>query len=107
VRGCVALARGPVVYCIEQADHADDVGVEDLRLDPLAPPQPDGGAAELGADVVLKGRAALRTDAPPQLYTSAPATSAGQLRAAELTAIPYFRWGNRGPNAMRVWIPTV
>jgi uncharacterized protein len=26
--------------------------------------------------------------------------------AAELTAIPYFRWANRGPNAMRVWIPT-
>ena len=25
---------------------------------------------------------------------------------AELTAIPYFRWANRGANAMRVWIPT-
>jgi DUF1680 family protein len=107
VRGCVALARGPLVYCIEQADHADDVPVEDLRLDPVAPPQPDGGAAELGVDVVLKGRAALRTDAPDALYTTAPAAAAAQPRPAELTAIPYFRWGNRGPNAMRVWIPTV
>jgi len=25
---------------------------------------------------------------------------------ATLTAIPYFRWANRGPNPMRVWIPT-
>ena len=39
VRGCVALARGPLVYCIEQADHPDDVAVEDLRLDPAAPPR--------------------------------------------------------------------
>jgi Glycoside hydrolase family 127 C-terminal domain len=22
-----------------------------------------------------------------------------------LTAIPYFQWDNRGPGAMRVWIP--
>jgi uncharacterized protein len=107
VRGCVALARGPLVYCIEQADHPDDVPVEDLRLDPLAPPQPDGGSSELGVDVVLKGEAALRTDAPRELYTSAPAAPGAPTRPAELTAIPYFRWGNRGPNAMRVWIPTV
>ena len=108
VRGCVALARGPLVYCIEQADHPGDVPVDDVRLDPA------GAAAAgrrrrpaSGVDVVLKGRASVRTDAPPALYTSAPATAAPQLRPAELTAIPYFRWGNRGPNAMRVWIPTV
>jgi DUF1680 family protein len=23
-----------------------------------------------------------------------------------ITAIPYFHWANRGPSAMRVWIPT-
>ena len=42
VRGCVALARGPLVYCIEQADHPAGVAVEDLRLDPAAPPAPAG-----------------------------------------------------------------
>jgi DUF1680 family protein len=39
------------------------------------------------------------------LYSSRPA--AGASRPATLIAIPYCRWGNRGPNAMRVWIPTV
>jgi hypothetical protein len=107
VRGCVALARGPVVYCIEQADHPNEVPVEDLRLDPDAPPQPDGALAELGAGVVLVGPATVRTDAPTQLYTSRTDTAAPRSRPATLTAIPYFRWGNRGPNAMRVWIPTV
>jgi DUF1680 family protein len=81
--------------------------VEDLRLDPGAPPQPDGALAALAAPVVLVGRATVQTDAPTELYTSSPSTAAPQSRPATLTAIPYFRWGNRGPNAMRVWIPTV
>jgi uncharacterized protein len=107
VRGCVALTRGPLVYCIEQADHPGDAPVEDLRLDPQSPPQPDGGDAQLGVGVVLRGPAWLRTDAPRELYTNAAGEAGPQMRPAELTAIPYFRWANRGPNAMRVWIPTV
>jgi DUF1680 family protein len=107
VRGCVALARGPLVYCIEQADHPTDVAVEDLRLDPEAPPQPDGALEALGVGVVLAGPASVRTDVPQELYTSSARAGAPRSRPATLTAIPYFRWGNRGPNAMRVWIPTV
>ncbi len=40
-----------------------------------------------------------------QLYK--PLGTAGKLPAqsAQLKAIPYHLWGNRGPNAMRVWIP--
>jgi hypothetical protein len=26
-------------------------------------------------------------------------------RDVTVTAIPYFQWDNRGPGAMRVWIP--
>ena len=105
VRGCVALARGPIVYCIEQADHPDDVPVEDVRLDPASPPSAAGPAAGLGVPVTLAGPATVQEGAPGELYgpRGAPAPS----RPATLTAIPYFRWANRGPNAMRVWIPTV
>ena len=105
VRGCVALARGPIVYCIEQADHPGDVPVEDLRLDLGAPPQPDGALAELGVGVTLTGPAVVQINPAGDLYSSRPA--AGASRPATLIAIPYCRWGNRGPNAMRVWIPTV
>jgi DUF1680 family protein len=103
VRGCVALARGPLVYCIEQADHPG-VALEDLRIDPAAPPAPAGAAAELGVPVTLVGPATVRSEAPEELYPAHPATAT--TTPAELTAIPYFRWANRGPNAMRVWIPT-
>ncbi|HWT22082.1 MAG TPA: beta-L-arabinofuranosidase domain-containing protein [Solirubrobacteraceae bacterium] len=106
VRGCVALARGPVVYCIEQADHPADVAVEDLRLDPAVPPQPDGGNAELGVPVTLVGPARVLTDGPEDPYPSLERGAPAPAAEATLTAIPYFRWANRGPNAMRVWIPT-
>jgi uncharacterized protein len=105
VRGCVALARGPLVYCVAQADH-DGVAVEDLRLDPDDPPQPGEADWQLGIPVTLIGRATVDGHGAESLYGDyaerAP-TSAGA--TASLKAIPYFRWANRGPNAMRVWIP--
>jgi uncharacterized protein len=106
VRGCVALARGPIVYCVEQADHPDEIAVEDLRLDPASPPQPDGPNTDLGVPVTLVGPATVRAEAPDELYSNQDSDAPAQSTPATLTAIPYFRWANRGPNAMRVWIPT-
>ena len=36
VRGCVAIERGPLVYCVEQADLPEGILVEQLRLEPSA-----------------------------------------------------------------------
>jgi len=92
------------VYCIEQADHAG-VELEDLRVDPASPPQPGPANDALGVPVTLTGRATARPAGDAPLYgPHGGEPPAGE--AAELTAIPYFRWANRGPNAMRVWIPT-
>jgi uncharacterized protein len=104
VRGCVALARGPLVYCVEQADHPGEAPVDDLRIDPALPPAPGGPNPELGVPVTLVGPASVRASAREELYTVDPAPPAPA--PVTLTAIPYFRWANRGPNAMRVWIPT-
>ena len=90
-RGQVALARGPVVYCVEQADH--DVVLDDLRIDPERPPTAQNGR--------LEGVAGVVPAAGDVLYGEyAPATA-----ETRLIAIPYFRWANRSPGAMRVWIP--
>jgi DUF1680 family protein len=102
VRGCVALARGPLVYCVEQADHG--VAVEDLRLDPAAPPVGGPAKPDLAVPVTLVGPATVLREPPAALYAAEPPPTASA--PAELTAIPYYRWANREPGAMRVWIPT-
>jgi DUF1680 family protein len=97
VRGCVAVERGPLVYCLESADLPPGVALEDLRWDPrrapVALPRPDLGEAVVGVAVPV-------VRAPDG---SAPADDRGDDLSAG--AVPYFAWANRGAEAMRVWIP--
>jgi DUF1680 family protein len=93
VRGCVALERGPLVYCIETADLPAGVALEEVRVDRDVQPVP-------------VERADL---ASPLVGLTVPAVQAsfdGQTeRSIEIGAIPYFAWANRSVEAMRVWIP--
>jgi DUF1680 family protein len=95
-RGCLAIERGPLVYCIEEADAPAGAIVDDLRIDPAAElravPAPD----ELGGIVAVE---APGRHQPPD---DVPALDG----AVTLRAIPYSHWGNRGEGAMRVWVPT-
>lgn len=105
-RGAVAIERGPLVYCLEQTDQAPDVGVLDARISETAPLRsgwrPDllGGIVTVEAD----GEVADPSAWADRLYAPVGATSEAR-RPAPLVAIPYYSWANRGPAAMRVWIP--
>lgn len=77
VRGCLAIERGPLVYCLEEAD-APGADLADVVLDPDAPLGETERPDLLGGVVTVE---------------------------AQATAVPYFAWANRGPGAMRVWIP--
>ena len=98
VRGCVAVERGPLVYCIESADLPPGTELEDLCWDPAREPatvpRPDLGEAVVGISVPVVRR---RPAGPAGPADGAAGRSAG--------AIPYFAWANRGAGAMRVWIP--
>jgi hypothetical protein len=87
LRGCVAIERGPLVYCLEQTDQPG-------RLDELAvlPGTP------------LTERATTLPGIGATIQVAAPGRHARD-RAVTVSAIPYFQWDNRGPGAMRVWIP--
>jgi len=102
VRGCVAVERGPLVYCVEQADLPAGTLVEQLRLDPSA-----NILEERGTDDITPVRLRLSAIASPleaNLYQPYdPASVAGT--PVTVTAIPYHVWANRGPGAMRVWLP--
>lgn len=105
-RGCVAIERGPLVYCIEQADHPGAL-VPDLEIDTTAPLTADRAPGLLGGVTVVRGRGAAveRSSWENHLYRPYGPAPAPARRPAELVAIPYYAWANREPGAMRVWIP--
>jgi hypothetical protein len=91
VRGCVAIERGPLVYCFEQVDQLDGARLDDLAIKP-------GGV--LGERPVTLGGVGQTVEVTAP---SVPQT----LHACEITAIaiPYFQWDNRDGGPMRVWMP--
>jgi DUF1680 family protein len=93
VRGCAAIERGPLVYCFEQADQL-------VRLDELAI-RPGSRLAEREAALDGIGRT-IQVSAAARHVPPAEQTPVRRVLAA---AIPYFQWDNRGPGAMRIWIP--
>ncbi|MFO1143769.1 MAG: glycoside hydrolase family 127 protein [Amaricoccus sp.] len=97
--GKVALRRGPLVYCLEQADNGA------TPVPQLALPRDTGLAAEdrdlFDGIVAMTARGrAITGDWRGDLYRDTP-PEAGP---ATLTAIPYFLWANREPGAMAVWL---
>lgn len=100
VRGCVALARGPLVYAVEQADLPPGVTLEDVRVDPAAPINA-GRLPDIPVTLTTRGAVGRLTS--DVLY---PADVTVTTEPLDLIAIPYFLWGNRTPGPMRVWIPT-
>jgi DUF1680 family protein len=84
VRGCAAIERGPLVYCLEQVDQA--VSLEELAV---------------SADTPLTERAVTVDGVGRTVQVIAD----GRHVPLPAVAIPYFQWDNRGPGAMRVWIP--
>ena len=111
-RGRVALRRGPLVYCIEQADHplADVWDMELPMNSQLAPHwEPD----ILGGVITLRGEALVadRSNWKGSLYriiseeNGEPFRSHAPGRVISLVAVPYYSWANRAAGPMQVWIP--
>ncbi|MFN2135198.1 MAG: glycoside hydrolase family 127 protein [Candidatus Promineifilaceae bacterium] len=105
LRGTTAVERGPLVYCLETHDQPTDVDLMDVQV------TPSGRLAARQADI-LGGIVSLDVSGftlPPvwedSLYHYVGEVPAAEPRAVQLTAVPYYLWGNRGMRSMRVWIP--
>ena len=103
--GCVALERGPLVYCLEGADNGDDLQTlrvpasAAFRLLPLSEEEgPLSGITAIEFDGVR-----MRSASSEELYSGRRPVP----ETVKVRAIPYYAWGNRGENAMRVWIPEI
>ena len=100
--GRVALRRGPLLYCLEEADNPG-APVQRLTLPRTRPLRPEP-RDDLWPGVIALSAAAQRledADWTGTLYRPAPPTRT----PAGLTAIPYFLWNNRTRGSMTVWIP--
>lgn len=111
VRGCVAIQRGPIVYCLEEQDQERGVNLLDVRIDSSEELVSDW-RAELLNGVMIVEALGYQQDreqwSEDGLYSSFAAVKqqTGDQKV-KLTAIPYYAWGNRGLKSMRVWIPYV
>jgi uncharacterized protein len=98
--GRIALRRGPVVYCVEEAD--TDMPPQRLRLPRRSPLTARFDPALLGGAVIIEGEALAASDAGWEggLYRA----DAPILEPRPFRAIPYHLWANREPGAMAVWL---
>jgi hypothetical protein len=98
--GRVALRRGPLVYCLEEADNGP--ALADLALPRRAELSTRFDPAMLGGVVMIEGRGLRRDDSnwAGELYRPAGTPTV----PAMLRAIPYYAWANRGVGEMMVWI---
>jgi len=107
VRDSLAIQSGPVVYCVEAADHPG-VNMLDVRLDPTAPLCATWRDDLAGHSLMAIEAAGAVVDASgwgDRLYRRVNSSPPLSPQPVTVRAIPYFAWANRGPNAMRVWIP--
>lgn len=95
--GYAALMRGPLVYCFEGADNENDV--LSLRLCTNEKVEPSF-MSDLDGTIALS-LSGTRVAGSGELYSF----NKPEEKAVQIKAIPYYLWGNRGENEMRVWIP--
>lgn len=98
--GLVALQRGPVVYCVEEADVG--AGLHRLTLPREAALTATFEPELLGGACVLRGEGQREDsgDWPGTLYRTHPP----QTSPVALKAVPYALWDEREPGEMRVWL---
>jgi DUF1680 family protein len=96
--GCVAIMRGPVVYCFEGIDNGENIHElhinkgEEIAVGEYEPTLLSGIVP-----LKVKGTRIFNHDS---LYFEGDYS----MEAEEMRAIPYYAWGNRGLNQMRIWM---
>lgn len=96
-----AIVRGPLVYCIEEADNGKYLNEISIMADR---PLEERAMEQFGGAVMLVGKGVRRINK----------TDSGELYMAydteetetEIRAVPYFLWNNRKAGEMQVWIRT-
>ena len=103
VAGKVAIQRGPLVYCLEQADNGEEL--HNLWLPKESEFRVFEGKGLFSHKMLIQAEGVKQSaaDAAQQSlwhYDVSPTSR----QAHTLTFIPWFSWANRGEGEMRIWI---
>jgi len=104
--GKVALQRGPLVYCLEEADNG--AGLHNLSLPADSTFRVFEGKGLFSHKMLIQAdgisQRAVETEPQPLWqYDRTPTAPHTQT----LTFIPWFSWANRGEGEMRIWVDEV
>jgi uncharacterized protein len=99
VRGCVAVERGPLVLCAESVDLPDGMALDDIEVDSNAAPVMQDGR------VWVTGVPAGGQPSHGWPYPASNGARPAEAGAFALSLTPYHQWAERGPTAMRIWLP--
>lgn len=99
--GKAAIQRGPLVYCLEEADNGRPLASFTLSAEPKLSEQPISD--QLGRYIAVEGDARVADEAA---WSDNPLYQPLHKRTKliRFKAIPYYLWGNRKPGEMSVWL---
>lgn len=99
--GKAAIQRGPLVYCVEEADNGAPLASLSLAEEPNLSERFDPDV--LGGCIVVEGDGFIRDDSAWDEGRPYRPLDRRKI-AARFKAIPYYLWGNREPGEMIVWL---
>ena len=99
--GRAALRRGPLIYCVEEADNPG-APVQTLALPRAARLEAEWKADLFGGAMTLKAPA--KRLVPGKGGGALYSTERPAARDTALVALPYHLWANRTPGSMQVWV---
>jgi DUF1680 family protein len=99
--GKVAISRGPLIYCLEEADNGPQLQLLSLGTSPNFKVVHKEDL--LGGVSIITGEGQVLQDNRPEqeLYREA---STPVYAKKQLTWVPYYAWANRGSGEMLVWM---
>lgn len=99
--GKAAIVKGPLVYCLEEADNGSNLASIFVKNDSVLTEEFEEGLFGGTSVVKFEGMKISSNDwEENMLYAAKPVT----FEKVELKAIPYCYWNNRTPGEMNVWM---
>lgn len=98
--GKVAIMRGPLVYCLEEADNGTNLSALSLEINTGFELKAEAELMKGALSITGKGLRRKEKDWKDSLYRPYKSEEEG----TDIKAIPYFLWGNREKGEMLVWM---